>query len=174
MHQPTEPNSTKRLHGVINAARMVHRFCDQKIGWGRIGVVLSIAIITIAAYVLYKILRGIELKEVGEALVLTDPRNIALAGAVRRRRLFHTDVLRPVCAAHVGRDDVPYRIAALADSPATRSATTSAPSVFTGGAVRYRIYSAWGLDAVDVAKICFVAGLTFWPATSTVLGLGIA
>src|SRR5262249_23674599 len=47
-------------------------------------------------------------------------------------------------------------------------------TVFTGGAVRYRIYSAWGLDAIAVAKICFVAGLTFWLGNATVLGLGIA
>jgi uncharacterized membrane protein YbhN (UPF0104 family) len=47
-------------------------------------------------------------------------------------------------------------------------------SVFTGGAVRYRIYSAWGLDAIAVAKVCFIAGLTFWLGNATVLGLGIA
>ena len=50
----------------------------------------------------------------------------------------------------------------------------SGASVFTGGAVRYRVYSAWGLSAIDVAKICFVAGLTFWLGNATVLGLGIA
>ena len=47
-------------------------------------------------------------------------------------------------------------------------------SVITGGAVRYRVYSAWGLDAIAVAKVCFVAGLTFWLGNATVLGLGIA
>jgi uncharacterized membrane protein YbhN (UPF0104 family) len=40
--------------------------------------------------------------------------------------------------------------------------------------VRYRIYSAWGLTALDVAKLCFVTGLTFWLGNATVLGLGIA
>ena len=47
-------------------------------------------------------------------------------------------------------------------------------TVFTGGAVRYRIYSHWGLTAMDVAKICFVAGTTFWLGNITVLGVGIA
>ena len=46
--------------------------------------------------------------------------------------------------------------------------------MFTGGAVRYRIYSAWGLDAIEVAKICFIAGLTFWLGNVTVLGFGFA
>jgi len=39
--------------------------------------------------------------------------------------------------------------------------------------VRYRIYSYYGLDAVEVAKICFIAGLTFWLGNATVLGLGV-
>ena len=39
--------------------------------------------------------------------------------------------------------------------------------------MRYRIYSAHGLSAVEVAKICFVAGLTFWLGNVTVLGLGV-
>jgi uncharacterized membrane protein YbhN (UPF0104 family) len=42
------------------------------------------------------------------------------------------------------------------------------------GTVRYRIYSTWGLDAIAVTKLCFVAGLTFWLGNATVLGLGIA
>jgi glycosyltransferase 2 family protein len=46
--------------------------------------------------------------------------------------------------------------------------------VFTGGAVRYRIYSVHGLDAIEVAKICFIAGLTFWLGNATVLGLGVS
>jgi uncharacterized membrane protein YbhN (UPF0104 family) len=39
--------------------------------------------------------------------------------------------------------------------------------------VRYRIYSGWGLSVIEVTKICFVAGLTFWLGNVTVLGLGI-
>ena len=40
--------------------------------------------------------------------------------------------------------------------------------------MRYRIYSAWGLNALDVAKVCFLAGLTFWLGNAAVLGIGIA
>jgi hypothetical protein len=45
--------------------------------------------------------------------------------------------------------------------------------VFSGGAVRYRIYSTWGLSVIEVTKICFVSGLTFWLGNATVLGLGV-
>ena len=74
----------------------------------------------------------------------------------------------------IGRGDVPYRVAALAGFTSYSVGHNVGASVFTGGAVRYRIYSAWGLSAIDVAKICFVAGLTFWLGNATVLGLGIA
>ena len=74
----------------------------------------------------------------------------------------------------IGRKDVPYRIAALAGFTSYSVGHNVGASVFTGGAVRYRIYSAWGLDAIEVAKVCFVAGLTFWLGNIAVLGLGFA
>ena len=69
---------------------------------------------------------------------------------------------------------MPYRITALAAFTSYSIGHNVGASVFTGGAVRYRIYSAWGLNAIDVAKICFLAGLTFWLGNAAVLGLGIA
>lgn len=46
--------------------------------------------------------------------------------------------------------------------------------MFTGGAIRFRIYSDFGLNAIDVAKICFISGLTFWLGNVFVLGIGMA
>src|SRR5712675_2458712 len=74
----------------------------------------------------------------------------------------------------IGRCDVPYRINALAAFTSYSIGHNVGASVFTGGAVRYRIYSAWGLNAIDVAKICFLAGLTFWLGNAAVLGFGFA
>jgi uncharacterized membrane protein YbhN (UPF0104 family) len=74
----------------------------------------------------------------------------------------------------IGRSDIPYWVAALGGFTSYSVGHNVGASVFTGGAVRYRIYSAWGLDAVEVAKVCFVAGLTFWLGNITVLGIGFA
>ena len=74
----------------------------------------------------------------------------------------------------IGANHIPYRIAALAGFTSYSIGHNVGASVFTGGAVRYRVYSAWGLTAIDVAKICFIAGLTFWLGNVAVLGLGIA
>jgi uncharacterized membrane protein YbhN (UPF0104 family) len=74
----------------------------------------------------------------------------------------------------IGVTHVPYRVTAFAAFTSYSIGHNVGASVFTGGAVRYRIYSAWGLNAVDVAKVCFLAGLTFWLGNAAVLGLGIA
>ena len=74
----------------------------------------------------------------------------------------------------IGRDGVPYRAAAFAAFTSYSVGHNVGASVVTGGAVRYRVYSAWGLNAIEVTKICFVAGLTFWLGNAAVLGLGIA
>ncbi|MPZ36545.1 MAG: UPF0104 family protein [Rhizobiales bacterium] len=174
MRQPTEPNTPSRLRGVIDAARMTQRFCEEKIGWGRIGLALSIAIIAIAAYVLHNILRAIEFKEVVHALLAADPSNILFAALFVAGGYFTLTFYDFFALRTIGRHDVPYRIAALAGFTSYSIGHNVGASVFTGGAVRYRVYSVWGLNAVEVAKLCFIAGLTFWLGNATVLGLGIA
>jgi glycosyltransferase 2 family protein len=172
--RPTEPNAPDRLRRVLNAARTISRFCDETIGWNRVGFVLSIAIIAVAAVVLYRILRGIEIREVLAALKAADARDILLAALFVAGGYFTLTFYDLFALRTVGRPDVPYRIAALGGFTSYSVGHNVGASVFTGGAVRYRIYSAWGLDAITVAKLCFIAGLTFWLGNATVLGLGIA
>jgi uncharacterized membrane protein YbhN (UPF0104 family) len=154
--------------------RAAAQVCDRRVGLHRIGIVLSIAIIAIAVVVLYRILRDINLHEVIEALVTTSWRDIALAALFVAGGYFTLTFYDLFALRTIGRPDVPYRIAALAAFTSYSVGHNVGASVFTGGAVRYRIYSAWGISAIEVAKICFVAGLTFWLGNATVLGLGIA
>jgi uncharacterized membrane protein YbhN (UPF0104 family) len=152
---------------------MIHRFCEQKVGWSRLGVVLSVTIIAVAIYVLFKILRDIDTREVIHALVHADPRDIVVAAFLVAGAYFTLTFYDLFALRTIGRSDVPYRIAALAGFTSYSVGHNVGASVFTGGAVRYRIYSAWRLDAIEVAKLCFIAGLTFWLGNATVLGLGI-
>jgi uncharacterized membrane protein YbhN (UPF0104 family) len=169
-----EPKSNEQWRAALNAARTVTRFCDEKIGWNRIGVVLSLAIIAVALGVLYHILRTIDVHEVVEALRASDPKRIALAALFVAGGYFTLTFYDLFALRTIGRADVPYRTAALAGFTSYSIAHNVGASVFTAGVVRYRLYSAWGLSAIAVAKICFIAGLTFWLGNATVLGLGIA
>ena len=169
-----DAQSPYRKPGAIGLLRAGVQVCDRAVGLHRIGIVLSVAIIAIAVVVLYRILRDINLHEVVEALVTTSWRNIALAALCVAGGYFTLTFYDLFALRTIGRQDVPYRIAALAGFTSYSVGHNVGASVFTGGAVRYRIYSAWGLSAIEVAKICFVAGLTFWLGNATVLGLGIA
>jgi len=159
---------------VLDALHRAAVFCDQRIGWNRIGVALSLTIIAVAAVVLYRILRTMDASELVEALVTIDLRHVTLAALFVAGGYFTLTFYDLFALRTIGRSDVPYWAAALAAFTSYSVGHNVGASVFTGGAVRYRVYSAWGLTAVEVAKICFVAGLTFWLGNATVLGLGIA
>src|ERR1700726_646782 len=158
---------------MLKTLRDAAHFFHRRIGWGRLGVVLSLTIIIVAAVVLYHILRDIDLDELVDAIEATDWRTLVIAGlfvAAGYLTLTFYDLFAP---RTIGRYEVPYRAAALGSFTSYAVGHNVGASVFSGGAVRYRIYSAWGLSVIEVTKICFVAGLTFWLGNATVLGLGI-
>jgi uncharacterized membrane protein YbhN (UPF0104 family) len=158
------------LHPLRAAARLI----DQKIGWNRIGLALSLVIIAVAGLVLYRILRGISAADLLDALKATEWVDVLLATLFVAAGYFTLTFYDLFALRTIGGNHVPYRIAALAGFTSYAIGHNIGASVFTGGAVRYRVYSAWGLTAIDVAKICFIAGLTFWLGNVAVLGLGIA
>jgi uncharacterized membrane protein YbhN (UPF0104 family) len=171
MDRPMQAEQSE--HRVLDALHRVAIFCDARIGWNRIGIVLSVAIITVAAIALYRILRSIDAAEVLDALASTDWRDFSLAALFVAGGYFTLTFYDLFALRSIGKTHVPYWAAALASFTSYAVGHNVGASVLTGGAVRYRIYSAWGLNAIDVAKLCFLAGLTFWLGNATVLGLGI-
>jgi len=165
-----KPDVGRRALDALHRAAL---FLDRRIGWNRIGVVVSVTIIVIAAVVLFRILRTIDGNELIEAHKSTDWHRFTLAALFVAGGYFTLTFYDLFALRTIGRGDVPYRVAALAGFTSYSVGHNVGASVFTGGAVRYRVYSAWGLNAIEVAKICFVAGLTFWLGNATVLGLGI-
>jgi uncharacterized membrane protein YbhN (UPF0104 family) len=158
---------------MLGRLRGTARFFDAKVGLSRLGLVLSVTIIAVAVVVLYRILRDIDLDELIDAIEATDWRTLFIAalfvaGGYLTLTFYDLFALRTI-----GRSDVPYRVAALAGFSSYAVGHNVGASVFSGGAVRYRIYSGWGLSVIDVTKICFIAGLTFWLGNATVLGLGV-
>src|SRR6201989_328114 len=118
-------------------------------------------------------LRGIDTFEVLEAIKSTEPRQIALAALFVAAGYFTLTFYDWFAVRALGHCEIPYRVNALAAFTSYSIGHNVGASVFTGGAVRYRIYSVYGLNAIDVAKICFLAALTFWLGNAAVLGLGI-
>src|SRR3984885_9359618 len=158
------PEAIRRAMSLLRQKQILHK----------VGVAVSVTVIGTACYVLYHMLSHIDTAEVIEAIKDTEPHQIVLAGLFVAAGYFTLTFYDLFAVRAIGHGNIPYRINAIAAFASYSIGHNVGASVFTGGAVRYRIYSAWGLNAIDVAKICFLAGLTFWLGNAAVLGLGIA
>ena len=150
------------------------RGLKHRIGWKQLGIAASLIIIAFAITTLVRTLKGVDTGVMLVALTEIAPHRIALAalcvvGAFCTLTFYDFFALRTI-----GRKHVPYRIAALSSFTSYTIGHNIGATVFTGGAIRFRIYSEYGLSAVDVAKICFLSGLTFWLGNTFVLGIGMA
>jgi glycosyltransferase 2 family protein len=146
----------------------------EKIGWKRLGIAASLLIIMFAVTTLVHTLKGVNTGVILTALTEIAPHRIALAalcvvGAFCTLTFYDFFALRTI-----GKNQVPYRIAAMSSFTSYTIGHNIGATVFTGGAIRFRIYSDYGLTAIDVAKICFLSGLTFWLGNLFVLGFGMA
>jgi uncharacterized membrane protein YbhN (UPF0104 family) len=160
-----------RMHRLLTTLK---RGFNEWIGWKRLGIAASLLIIAFAITTLVRTLKGVDTGVILIALTEKPPAQIALAalcviGAFCTLTFYDFFALRTTGKMHV-----PYRIAALSSFTSYSIGHNIGATVFTGGAIRFRIYSDYGLNAIDVAKICFISGLTFWLGNTLVLGIGMA
>jgi uncharacterized membrane protein YbhN (UPF0104 family) len=159
---------------VLNAMSAWTRAVDETVGWNRIAFAASLVIIAAASVTLARLLRDLEIDKVVVALQATSPSTIVLAGALVAAGYASLTFYDFFALRTIGCRHVPYWVAALASFTSYTIGHNLGATVFTGGVVRLRIYSRWGLGIVDVAKIAFVTGLTFWLGNAFILGLSVA
>src|ERR1700753_2832107 len=145
----------------------------ERIGWKRLGIAASLAIIALAVTHLLRTLRGVDTGVIYTALTDIPPHHIALAALCVVGAFCTLTFYDFFALLTIGKDHVPYRIAALSSFTSYTIGHNIGATVFTGGAIRFRIYSDYALNAIDVAKICFLSGLTFWLGNLLVLGFGL-
>ncbi|WP_213770156.1 YbhN family protein [Bradyrhizobium sp. dw_78] len=158
------------MHRLLTA---LGRGFKERIGWKRLGIAASLLIIALAITTLVRTLKGVDAAVILTALADTKPHYVTLAalcvvGAFCTLTFYDFFALRTI-----GKNQVPYRIAAMSAFTSYTIGHNIGATVFTGGAIRFRIYSDFGLSAIDVAKICFLSGLTFWLGNLLVLGFGL-
>ena len=120
---------------MLNSLRAMARFIQNKIGWNRIGVLLSVTIIAVAAVVLFRMLLEIDINEVYRALRATPLSHIAAAALFVAGGYFTLTFYDLFALRTLGRKDIPYRIAALAGFTSYSIGHNIGATVFTGGAV---------------------------------------
>ena len=145
------------MRGLLTA---LGRGFKKWIGWKRLGVAASLIIIAFAVTTLVRTLKGVDTGVILTALTEIPPGHIALAAlcvvcAFCTLTFYDFFALRTI-----GKKHVPYSVAAMSSFTSYSIGHNIGATVFTGGAIRFRIYCDYGLNAIDVAKICFLSGLT--------------
>jgi glycosyltransferase 2 family protein len=158
---------------LFNRIRSTAGAVGARVGWNWIGFALSATIVGISLYVLAHLLKDIDLARVVAKMRATPPANIGSAAffilcAYATLTCYDLFALRTIGAHHV-----PYRVAALASFTSYAIGHNIGATAFSGGAIRYRIYSQFDLGIGSVATICFLTGLTFWLGNLAVLGAGM-
>jgi glycosyltransferase 2 family protein len=156
-----------------NVTSVISRAIRTRFDWHRIGIAIGVLIVIVAAVILFQLLRDIDAEKVVAALQAKSLWDVLIASvfvAIGYTALTFYDFF---ALRTIGRDAVPYRVAALTGFIAYTFGHNFGATVVTAGLVRLRIYSAWGLSVVEIAKIAFVTGLTFWLGNAFVLGAGM-
>jgi len=153
-----------RTHAVVAVA--LRRF-----GWRGLGFLLCMALVVGASVILYRRLHDIRAEAVLLAILATPVAHIVAAACCVAAAYGALALYDCFALLALGHRQVPLRIAAIAGFTSYAIGHNVGAATLAGGVIRYRIYSAVGLDAKAVAKICFIAGLTFWLGNAFVLGL---
>jgi phosphatidylglycerol lysyltransferase len=125
-----------------------------------------------AVWLLHHELRTYQYNDIRRALQAIPSARIGLAillTAVSYWILTAYDVL---ALRHLDRR-LPYRRTALASFLGYAFAHNVGVSVLGGAAPRYRLYSAWGLSAIEIATVLGFAAVMFWMGSLTIAGLAL-
>jgi uncharacterized membrane protein YbhN (UPF0104 family) len=161
-----------RLGEVARALRSLTIW--KQIGWNKVGIALTATIILVSGLLLAHRLRDLDWRAVAAAVAAVSPAHVAgaaffVACGYVTLALYDWFALRTI-----GARQVPLRIAALAGATSYAIGHGLGAMLLASAAIRFRIYSRWGLSLIDIAKICFIARLTFWLGNITALGIGMA
>jgi len=137
-----------------------------------LGAGASLVLVIIAFFVLSRTIANINLSELSSGIAATSLGQIALGllfTAFSYLMLTGYDAI----ALKQLRLKVPYRTTALGSFTSYAVSFTLGFPIFTGGTVRYWIYSRAGVKPGKIASLTVVAGVTFWLGMAVVIGLGL-
>lgn len=162
------------MTSIPSVTSVITRVLQDKVGWSRIGAVIGLLIVGGAIVTLVRLLGDVDFANVVAAIKQKPIKEIVAACALVGVGYVGLTFYDFFALRTIGRDEVPYRVAAFTNFAAYTVGHNLGAVVFTAGFVRLRIYSRWGLTIVDIAKIAFITGLTFWLGNAFVLGASMS
>jgi uncharacterized membrane protein YbhN (UPF0104 family) len=160
-------------YGVVFALAATSRLTQtiiRGVGRNKISVAISLVVVAVALATLYHLLHGIDAGKVVAALEAESGVRIAIAGALVVAGYANL-ILYDLFALHtIGKRNMPFRVVAFASFTSYTIGHSLGAATLTCGLVRFRVYSFWNLTVVDITKIAFMTGMTFWLGNVAVLG----
>ena len=136
----------------------------------RLGSLLSILLFIFCVWVLTRELRGFEFREVLDYLASLPKYRVYLAIGLTALSYWVMTWYDVLALLYIRRQ-LPYRKIAFAAFIAYAVSNTVGFTIFTGGAIRYRLYKKWGLSSFQIAQVTAFVSLTFWLGSFALGGL---
>ena len=130
---------------------------------------LGILLFSVALFVLHRELERFTYRDVVHSLAAI-PAGYRLLAAVLTVAAYAVLTGYDVLAMRFVGVTLAYRRIALASFVGQAFSNNLGFAVLSGGPVRYRLYSAWGLSTVDIAKVVAFTSFTLWLGFLTVAG----
>lgn len=139
-------------------------------GYAAAGLLLLLLVLGLVA--LNRFTSELHYREVRAAFHVMGAAQIALALGLTIVSYLTLTLYDLLALRTIGRP-LPWRTAALASFTSYTISHNLGLSLVTGGSARYRIYSAAGLDAGDVARVVAIASTTFWMGVAAIAGIAL-
>lgn len=137
-----------------------------------VAIALVLALIALGFAALETLTREIHYSEVRAAARALSGRQIAFALGLTAGSYLALTFYDVLALRAIGRK-LPWRTAALASFTSYTLSHNLGLSLLTGGSARYRVYTAAGLDGIEVARVVALASATFWAGVITVAGVAL-
>ena len=134
-----------------------------------LGAVSSVGFVGIALWFLYQSLHAYGFSDIWEKLVSIPTTSLIAAGMLTIISYFVLTTYDWLALRHI-RVPISYQRLAFASFVSQAISHNTGFGALTGGAIRFRIYSAAGLSAGEVAMVVGFCGLTFWLGSALLIG----
>lgn len=134
-----------------------------------LGIAVSLGVFVAAVWALQHMLRDLEWEDLGRQLSSIPVANVGLSLLFTTFAYLVLTIYDTTAFSYIGRHVAYGRVAFVSFLSYAFSHNLGFGGL-TGGAVRYRFYSAWGVPALDIAKVILFAGAAYFLGAFAVAG----
>jgi glycosyltransferase 2 family protein len=139
----------------------------------RLTPVLALAVVALAAFLLYRTLSRYEYDELVASVVSVPAFRLSMAIGFAVSSYICLSFFDLLALRYVGRS-LPYRNVALASFCSLSLGHNIGFAALSSGTIRYRFYSRFGLHAEEIAKVILFCGVTVGLGLATLAGIALA